>query len=95
MYLLLQEIAAGIIIYLYFSTVFCWNIEKGKVAGSIRTGNQANPQMNEISINPFGRSPQICIIGNGILRVYKFEDPNFKLINQVKVAKVFILNLNL
>lgn len=74
-----------------FSTLFAWNMEKGKIIGSIRTAaNQANSQMNEISINPFGRSSQICVIGNGILRVYKFEDPTFRIIHQVKVSKVLI-----
>ena len=56
--------------------------------GSIKTGNHSNSLMNEISINPFVRSTQICLIGNGSLKVYKFDDGNFKLVNQTKIDKV-------
>ena len=70
------------------STVYVWNTEKGKLIGNVKTGYQSNSQINEISINPFGRSIQVCIIGNGILRVFKFEDPTFKLVHQVKLSKV-------
>jgi hypothetical protein len=91
-YLLWQETQHGELMYLFFSTIFAWNIEKGKMVASMKTSSQINPQINEISINPFSRSINICIIGNGILRVYKFEDPNFKVVHQVKVFKVFSIS---
>lgn len=86
--LLLETQHGNLFCLLISSTLFAWCIEKGKITATVKTGSQTNPQINEISVNPFSRSTQICIIGNGIMRVYKFEEPNFKTLHQVKVPKV-------
>ena len=69
-------------------TIYVWNTEKSKLQGSVKTTNMTNSLMSQISCNPYQSGYQLCLIGNGIMRLYKYADGTFKVLSQVKSDKV-------
>lgn len=73
------------------------NWEKSKISAPIRaiaTSLQAliSPQVHGILVNQFDSGHvQVSIHGNGILRVFKFIDGNFKLSSNLKTDRVNII----
>jgi cilia- and flagella-associated protein 57 len=66
-----------------------WSWEKNKLVGSLKTTSNTNAEIHQLTVNPFDfTNTQICVTGNGIFRVFKDVDANYKLIHQQKPDKV-------
>eukprot|EP01135_Chromosphaera_perkinsii_P004015 Nk52_evm28s266 gene=Nk52_evmTU28s266 len=54
-----------------------WLWEKSKVLASIKSSNQHNAQVHEVRFNPQDNT-QLCVVGNGIFKLYRFSEGNLK-----------------
>jgi hypothetical protein len=63
-----------------------WSWEKPKLLASIKS--QAGP-IHQVSMNPDDNN-QICVIGNGFARLYRFSEGQFKQLNYKIDPKVNI-----
>lgn len=58
-------------------TLVYWTWEKSKVMAVTKTSNPANNDIHQISFNPQDNT-QICVIGNGIFKLFRYSEGNLK-----------------
>eukprot|EP01137_Pigoraptor_chileana_P030193 Opistho-2@16440 len=54
-----------------------WTWEKAKVMASVRSTNPQNMPVYQVSFNPQDNT-QVCVVGNGIFRLYRYSEGNLK-----------------
>jgi len=66
-------------------TLLYWTWEKSKVMAVTKTSNpQTNPPVYQVSFNPQDNT-QLCVVGNGIFKNYRYSEGNLKTFNIQKV----------
>lgn len=58
-------------------TLVYWTWEKSKVMAVTKTTNPANNDIYQVSFNPQDNT-QICVVGNGIFKLYRYSEGNLK-----------------
>ncbi|XP_071508423.1 cilia- and flagella-associated protein 57-like [Diadema antillarum] len=58
-------------------TLVYWTWEKSKVMAVTKTTNPANNDVYQVSFNPQDNT-QICVVGNGIFKLYRYSEGNLK-----------------
>lgn len=66
-------------------TLLYWTWEKSKVMAVTKTSNpQTNPPVYQVSFNPQDNT-QLCVVGNGIFKNFRYSEGNLKTFNIQKV----------
>lgn len=66
-------------------TLLYWTWEKSKVMAVTKTSNpQTNPPIYQVSFNPQDNT-QLCVVGNGIFKNFRYSEGNLKTFNIQKV----------
>ncbi|KAJ3101659.1 Cilia- and flagella-associated protein 57 [Phlyctochytrium planicorne] len=68
--------------------LYYWSWEKTKLLATLKTSTNNTSEIHQMTCNPFDlSSTQVCLTGNSIFRIYRYQEGNFKLINQQKPDK--------
>ncbi|KAI9208884.1 WD40-repeat-containing domain protein, partial [Polychytrium aggregatum] len=68
--------------------LYYWGYEKPKLYATIRSTSNANAEIHQMSCNPYDSgATQVCVTGNGIFRIFRYSEGNFKLLSQQKSDK--------
>jgi hypothetical protein len=70
--------------------IYVWLLDKAKFITDVKTTSNQNLEITKMTVCPFFESQQthICVSGNSLFRVYKFNEPIVKLSHQTKIEKV-------
>jgi len=58
-------------------TLIYWAWEKGKVMANIKSSNQQNNPIHQVSFNPQDNT-QLCVVGQGIFKLFRYNEGNLK-----------------